>query len=145
MTAITGPASLLPSISFMCRACGESRPDAFISCAKRKIVVDRGEPVEINLCYCNDRPLCFRKMAPLLDEAARPIIENMIAPRVHLLWQGLAICDPHKRWPEDFPDRTKWIGLTEIHSNASLFAEVTCAPCRERGAHFVTTRPDCGG
>lgn len=121
-----------------CVVCRELRPDMFITVAKRKIMIDRGaDPLEINLCYCNDRPRCFREMPRLLDEASRPFIDNMIAPRVHLLWNGLAICDPHKRWPEDFPEGSKWIGLSAVQGNEALFAEVTCPACR-RKAEGVT-------
>lgn len=131
------------ALFWMCRACKENRPDAWISVAKRRIVVDRGEPMELTACYCNDRPRCFREMPPILDAMAIPIINGgLIVPRVHLLWNGLAICDPHKRWPEDFPEGTKWIGLTQAindkRERLSLFAEVTCEPCRERAADAIT-------
>lgn len=126
------------ALFWMCRACKEDRPEAWISVAKRRIVVDRGEPMELTACYCNDRPRCFQEMPRMLDAMARSIIDGLIAPKVHLLWQGLAICDPHKRWPEDFPEATKWIGLTQS-IDAKLFAEVTCEPCRERGNHYYIT------
>lgn len=125
----------------MCRACKEDRPDAWISVAKRRIVIDRRanisdslEPVDLTACYCNDRPRCFREMPRILDAMARCIIDGLITPRVHLLWQGLAICDPHKRWPEDFPEGTKWIGLTE--KDHELLSNVTCEQCRERGPQY---------
>lgn len=127
------------ALTWMCRACKEFRPDAWISVAKRRMVTDvPALPVDLTACYCNDRPRCFQEMPRILDAMAKPTIDGLIAPRVHLLWQGLAICDPHKRWPEDFPEGSKWIGLPQS-IDEKLFAEVTCERCRERGNHYYIT------
>jgi len=129
----------------MCRACKGNRPDAWISVAKRRIVVDGTDPaagvttVDLTACYCNDRPCCFLAIPAILDAMARPIIDGLVAPRVHLLWHGLTICDPHKRWPEDYPKESRWIGLPQAIDD-KLFAEVTCESCRERGAHYFTEK-----
>jgi hypothetical protein len=122
---------------WMCRACKENRPEAWISVAKRRIVVDRGEPIDLTACYCNDRPRCFQEMPRILDEMARTIIDGLIAPRVHVLWQGFAICDSHKRFPADFPKGSKWIDVKGAVLRSELQAtlgsvEVTCKPCSDR-------------
>jgi hypothetical protein len=123
------------ALTWMCRACKEFRPDAWISVAKRRIVADvPALPVDLTACYCNDRPRCFLEMPRILDAMARPIIDGLIAPRVHILWQGLTICDPHKRWPEDFPGGAKAFSLAHSFDSAG-FAGVSCELCRQRVAH----------
>jgi predicted RNA-binding Zn-ribbon protein involved in translation (DUF1610 family) len=81
-----------------CHACGERRPDAFISVAHRKVrfLAPRGEGVsQINARYCNDRPDCLRKVPDWLDRVAKPLVNdgayrpaNMDKPplRVHHLY-----------------------------------------------------------
>jgi hypothetical protein len=136
------------ALFWMCRACKEDRPEAWISVAKRRIVIDRRanisdslQPVDLTACYCNDRPCCFREMPRILDAMAKPIIDGLIAPRVHILWQGLTICDPHKRWPNDFPKGTKWIGVKQLVDKTNLLAEVTCELCRERAEKNEPAHP----
>lgn len=132
-------------IFWMCRACKENRPDAWISVAKRRIVVDGrvASPVDLTACYCNDRPRCLQEMPRILDAMAKHVINGFIAPRVHLLWHGLAICDSHKRWPEDFPEGSKWIGLTKVllagrvATDDNEFDKVTCESCRDRAGRYI--------
>jgi hypothetical protein len=125
-------------LDWMCRACKEVRPDAWISVAKRRIVIDRRanisaslDPVDLTACYCNDRPLCFQAMPRILDTMARVVIDGLVTPRVHVLWNGFALCDSHKRFPEDFPIGTVWIDVTHAVKGGA-FAEVTCDPCCKR-------------
>lgn len=52
-----------------CHGCRGWREDEWISVAHRKfLVAPESVPMQINLCYCNDRPACIRKVADMLDE-----------------------------------------------------------------------------
>jgi predicted RNA-binding Zn-ribbon protein involved in translation (DUF1610 family) len=62
-----------------CNACGETRPDIFISVAHRKVrwLAPRGTGVvQINARYCNDRPDCLRRIPEWLDGLAAPMLNN---------------------------------------------------------------------
>lgn len=66
-------------VTWTCHACGERRPDLFISVAHRKVDLTKGalrQVVQINARYCNDRPECLRKVPDELDELAEPLLRE---------------------------------------------------------------------
>jgi hypothetical protein len=49
-----------------CHACGDYRPDEFISTVSSRRVTETGVPLTTNYRYCNDRPLCHDRAGLLV-------------------------------------------------------------------------------
>lgn len=65
-------------VTFTCHACGDRRPDRYISVAHRKVtgLAPAGAVCQINGRYCNDRPDCLRRIPDWLDRVALPLLKE---------------------------------------------------------------------